>query len=253
MNADSTRLNPAARVKHAYEWLRLHGREGVMRIVRHPYYWVKHYPDRKRFHKDFAPEIAENVQFDRTYGVDTAATASLIALNVPYESWKHGGNYGCINERELVEAIALLGVPYKDVTFIDLGSGKGKALLVASEFPFRSIVGVEFSPDLAEIANTNVEHYLDLTGRRGRDVATVCGDAIQYSFPDGPLFIYLFNPFDNTILSPVIANIAASYQRASRPMWVMYFTPRFKELFDAAPFLTRVSETDRYCVWRSVG
>ena len=252
MNGHTTRFNPAALARHTYDWLRLHRREGIMRIARHPYYWVKHYPDRKRFRRDFALEIAGNIAFDRTYGVDTAATASLISLNVPFDSWKHGGNYGCIDEGELIDAIKQLELPYADVTFVDLGSGKGKALLVASEFPFRSIIGVEFSPDLVETAKSNIEHFLEVTGRRGRDVTTVCEDAMQYSFPDGPLFLYFFNPFDNTILAPVIANIAASFEHSRRPIWVMYFTPRFKELFDAAPFLTRVSETDRYRLWRSI-
>ncbi len=245
-------FSPTERVRHAYDWLRLHRREGLMRIARHPYYWVKHYPDRRRFREQFASELAENVAFDRTYGVETAAFSSLINLNIPYESWKHGGKYGCINEAELVEAIKKLDVPYEDVTFVDLGSGKGKALMVASEFPFQSIIGIEFSPELVETAKSNVQRFLDVTGRQGRDIASVCDDAMQYSFPDAPLLLYFFNPFDDTILAPVITNIATSFERSRRPMWVIYFKPRFKELFDAAPFLTRVSETDRYCLWRSV-
>ena len=46
---------------------------------------------------------------------------------------------------ELVEILADLGIYYPDCVFLDLGAGKGRALLLASQFPFKRIVGVEFS------------------------------------------------------------------------------------------------------------
>src|SRR5690242_5062036 len=40
---------------------------------------------------------------------------------------------------------------FGDFTFIDLGSGKGRTLLMASDYPFRAIIGVELLPALHQI------------------------------------------------------------------------------------------------------
>src|SRR5947208_15284999 len=39
-----------------------------------------------------------------------------------------------------------------DFTFIDLGSGKGRTLLMASDYPFRRILGVELLAGLDQLA-----------------------------------------------------------------------------------------------------
>src|SRR5579864_7137056 len=47
----------------------------------------------------------------------------------------------------------------RDFTFIDLGSGKGRVLLMASDYPFKRIIGVEFMLELHRVAQKNIAGY----------------------------------------------------------------------------------------------
>ena len=50
---------------------------------------------------------------------------------------------------EMIGAVsARAGFDFREFIFLDLGSGKGRTLLMASDYPFRRIVGVELLPAL---------------------------------------------------------------------------------------------------------
>ena len=51
--------------------------------------------------------------------------------------------------------ISKLQIDYSRFSFIDFGSGKGRVLLVAAGFPFKEVIGVEFSRELHEVALKN--------------------------------------------------------------------------------------------------
>src|SRR5579871_6336835 len=46
--------------------------------------------------------------------------------------------------------------PISRYTFVDVGAGKGRAMLLASELPFRHVIGAELNPDMAAIAQRNL-------------------------------------------------------------------------------------------------
>ena len=48
---------------------------------------------------------------------------------------------------------------FADFTFLDLGSGKGRTLLMAADYPFRRVVGVELLPTLHQTAQENLRLY----------------------------------------------------------------------------------------------
>jgi SAM-dependent methyltransferase len=126
-----------------------------------------------------------------------------------------------------------LGVACEKATFVDLGAGKGRALLIAARSPFRELVGVEYSATLAATARANVQ-------RAGDDrIRIVHADAASYRFPDGPLVLYFYNPFDATVMREVIWNLTQSHQHQRRRIVVLYFLPRPSclELWERASFL----------------
>ena len=86
-----------------------------------------------------------------------------------------------------------------EFNFIDAGAGMGRAVLLASEFPFRSVVGVELNPKLARIARRNVTHW-KAQGRACTPVRIVCGDAVEFKMPEGPCVVFMFNPFGAPVL-----------------------------------------------------
>jgi predicted RNA methylase len=105
--------------------------------------------------------------------------------------------------------------------FIDFGSGKGRVLLVASHYPFRRVVGVEFSPELHEIAQENIRRYQS-PARRCRDVQSICTDATTFALPEHACVLYFNNPFAGPVFARVLRNIQIARERASRKVYVLY-------------------------------
>jgi SAM-dependent methyltransferase len=86
-----------------------------------------------------------------------------------------------------------------ETTFVDLGAGMGRAILLASEFGFKAAVGVELHPALAQIARKNVSLWR--AARRERSpLRVVEGDAVEFALPAGPVLVFLFNPFGAAVL-----------------------------------------------------
>ena len=119
--------------------------------------------------------------------------------------------------RLLVEA---LPVDLKDYVFVDLGLGKGRVFLLASEYPFRRVVGVEFAQELNEIAERNVALY-DGARRRCGEVRMDTADAADYLLPEEPVVLYLYNPFAPEVLRRHRERNRDSLERGSRPAYVL--------------------------------
>jgi predicted RNA methylase len=94
-----------------------------------------------------------------------------------------------------------------DFTFVDLGSGMGRAVLLAAEYPFREVVGVELNPTLDRIARKNVAIWRAAEKVRA-PIRMVCGDAAEFRPPPGPCVVFLFNPFGAAVLRRLLAGIA---------------------------------------------
>ena len=127
--------------------------------------------------------------------------------------------------------------PLEDV-FVDFGSGKGRIVMIAAGYPFRRVMGVEFSPELHRIAEQNLAA---LRRRACGEVKLVLSDATQWQMPDDATVLYFFNPFEGEILVKVFANIQDSFQRNPRKITVVYVRPErfFEKQVAWEPWLTR--------------
>lgn len=146
------------------------------------------------------------------------------------------------------EMISSLPIDFSEFTFVDLGSGKGRTLLMASEYPFRRIVGVEILQDLHSAAENNIRTYRSPT-QRCTQIESVCANARGFAFPDEPLVLYLFNPLPPAGLQQVLANLETSLQRKSRAVYVVYHNPLLEECLRECPWLQlagRVNESVIY-------
>src|SRR5580693_6712239 len=115
------------------------------------------------------------------------------------------------------EMMASLPIAFEEFTFVDVGSGKGRTLLMASEYPFRKIMGVELIAELHRVAEENIRAYKSAT-QRCSQIEAVCADAREFSFPGGPLVLYLFNPLPKQALSEVLGRLQTSWAQARRPV-----------------------------------
>ncbi|HWN95838.1 MAG TPA: class I SAM-dependent methyltransferase, partial [Methylomirabilota bacterium] len=125
--------------------------------------------------------------------------------------------------------------------------GKGRPMLVASEFPFRDIVGVELSPALAEVARRNAAAIATRFSSR-TPIRVECGDATAYPMPAGDVVLFIYNSFDTELMLKVVKNVEAALAAdPQRSIFVVFCNPVSGACFDASPMLTRrFAQTIRY-------
>jgi SAM-dependent methyltransferase len=146
------------------------------------------------------------------------------------------------------EMMAGLPIKFETFTFVDLGSGKGRTLLMASEYPFRKIVGVELLPALHQIAQENLARYKS-ESQKCFALEAVCGDAANFSFPAEPLVLYLFNPLPVSGLRRVLDNLETSLKAHPRTVYVMYHNPLVEHVLRESAVLTKLGATQQYCIY----
>lgn len=141
----------------------------------------------------------------------------------------------------------------KDFTFIDLGAGKGRALLMASDYPFARVMGVEFMPDLCRAAQENIASYSASSNERQKceQMEMVCQDACDFQFPAGPLVVYLFNPFSEPVFVKVLDNLRRSVEQAPREVYVAYRYTEHEKLLTSAMWLEKIAGTEQWAVYRN--
>ena len=166
-----------------------------------------------------------DAKFDLLNGVDTSGYISNTELGLDDSSH----DYQASPEHHILSAIRSLPIDHREFTFVDLGCGKGRVLVVARRFPFREIVGVEISQPLCQIAAKNTRLF--------ENVSVVAGDAATYSIPAGPTVIYLGNPFEARVLEIVMTNIEQRRKQSPAPLYVVYLVPEFRDVLDRKAFL----------------
>lgn len=142
------------------------------------------------------------------------------------------------------------GVEFADVTFIDLGSGKGRTLLMASDYPFRRIVGVELLPALHRLARQNLAQYKS-DSQKCFTLESICSDAAVFDFPAGPLLVYLFNPFPEVVLRHVLANLRRALTESSTTAHLIYYNPQHADVIAEAGYLQKIAGTHQYSIFRT--
>jgi SAM-dependent methyltransferase len=160
--------------------------------------------------------------FDLLHRVDTTGITRLQALDIAGDNVERGVFYEPTPERYFSHALAALRLDCTQFRFVDLGSGKGRVLLMAAKWPFAEVIGVEFSHELHEQA----ERKIEATRRRRHagcgPVRSVCADAVDYRPPASDLVVYMFNPFDAVVMAQVLPNL----QQAGRRLVIIYCQAR---------------------------
>jgi len=189
-----------------------------------------------------------DIDYDCDHGVDT--TWARLPLSVRLREVFSERLYQPTVEEEFAAIFEhLAGLDFETFTFIDLGSGKGRALLLASMYPFAHVVGVEVQPELNAIALKNIERFHE-PGQQCRRIESVCADARDYDFPLTNIVLYLFNPFPDYVLREVLAKLVASARCDLRSIFVLYNAPFEKHEFERFPELRLDYATSQYQLYR---
>jgi SAM-dependent methyltransferase len=156
--------------------------------------------------------------------------------------------------RQIMSALSAHLVPhtnFSQFTFIDIGAGKGRALLLASEFGFRRIIGIELLPELVKIARENVRDF-EQRGM-GSGIEVLCENATNFVFPNEPAVVFLFNPLPRSSLLMFLENLERWLGQNSHPVYVVYANPIFEQTFERLELLTKLTGNNQYLLFRSSG
>lgn len=104
--------------------------------------------------------------------------------------------------------------------FVDYGAGKGRAMILASEFGFSKIKGLEFSLSLYELAQQNIQNYIKKTGKNNFEILHI--DVSTYNVKKEDTFFYFFHPFNTFILDKCLDNIYISLKEDPRKAILVY-------------------------------
>lgn len=196
--------------------------------------FLKHVPGAKQLYGSGWDVIHP---FDRTHGTDTSGFVHAEKLPAQEAARAHAVFYAGSQPSVLRAALKALP-PVERCAFVDLGCGKGRALLVASEFPFRDILGIELSPDLAAIARRNAALFAKRFSDR-TPIRIQVADASQFSVPSGDVVLFLYHPFGAELVAKVVQAVEAALRSEPRSLYIVYYNPVAANLFDASSLLTR--------------
>ncbi len=191
-------------------------------------------------------EAAQDQEFDQLYGTDTCGWVYAPRSEVVGKNWIYGVRYQAISTELCARSLAELSIRCEDFVFVDFGSGKGRAVLLATGYPFRRIVGVEYCDDLIDIARQNLARF-PASARKCTQVEFVCADATEHPLPLDPLVLFFYNPFGRPVMAQVVRNVTESFAFRPRRILVIYMTPEYADLWDGVSFLKR--RTSDIAMW----
>jgi len=202
--------------------------------------------------RDLTPERRRSrygdIDYDFDHGVDT--TWSNVSLGTRLRELASGAQYQA-SEPELFHRILhALPVQPDEFTFVDLGSGKGRTLLMASDYPFHRIVGIELLAELNQIARKNIRAYFS-ERQRCFKIESSAGDARDFQFPQESLVLYLFNPFPDYVLRTVLTNLRRSFQADPREVYIIYHNLVHEDLFLSQSWLKQLHHTHQFAIYRA--
>lgn len=200
--------------------------------------------------KNASADAVEDADFDTRFGVSTGGVVPQTELDVSDKKWINASAYVPTSPVDFDEGLADSGLVFEETTFIDIGCGKGRALLMAAAFPFRRIVGVEFSPTLADIARDNARRF---TGPRAcKDIVVETMDATKYVLPEGPIVLFMYHPFDDKVMVPFEQSIARMvHAKPERRILVVYLKPKHREIWDRSSAFVLKREGRRFATYES--
>lgn len=196
------------------------------------------FPDRRRMRFG-------DIQYDLEHNVNT--TWANVAFTTRLREALIAADYQTTDPLVFAEAMDMLKAhaDLEKFTFVDLGSGKGRVLLMAAEYPFRRIIGVELLPELDAIARVNVS--------RDPRLELILADARDFVFPSDPFILFLFNPFPTWVLRDVLRNLQRSLEAAPRAVFLIFHNAVHEsELATGAPGLRRLGGTYQFVLYGSV-
>jgi hypothetical protein len=174
--------------------------------------------------------------YDTQHGVETAGIIRLQELNISHPNRDAGVRYQPSDPGVVRRLLAGLEIDHEEFVFVDYGSGKGRVLLIASELPFKRIIGIEFSQELNDQARRNIANFRSET-QRCRNIELYCIDATEYVPPPEPAVLYFYNPFNEHIMRRVLVRVRDSLDQHPRRLFFVVVGSSLLPVVEQAGFV----------------
>jgi predicted RNA methylase len=188
-----------------------------------------------------------NRWWDSRHGVETSRLVDLDRLRIDAPNLA-GMRYQPTSTRQFHKAIRSLAIQYDKFVFVDFGCGKGKCLFMASEYPFRKVIGVEFARELLDSGLKNLANYYSPRQKCSAIEFVEC-DAARYPLPNEPSVFYFYNPFGPDIMRQVRDRIRKSIETCPRRICVVYYNPVHRDVLTEGGWLQLVRESELWCAY----
>ena len=173
--------------------------------------------------------VVEDYFFDIRYGTDTSDIIAVADLDISAQDKESSRRYQPTRTRYIRDLLGKLDLPENRV-FVDFGSGKGRVLLVASNYGFDRLVGIEISRQLSDISRENVAIYQNTVGK-SVPIEIIESNVLHYHIRDDENVFYFFRPFDAPVMREILDGIASSLMDVPRQVWVIICSSIYDELF----------------------
>lgn len=182
--------------------------------------------------------------FDLEFGVRTSGLVAGRDLKTGHRADRHNTAYFGVAPSVFQSMIVRWrrlkpAAPIDEFTFVDLGAGMGRALLLAAEFPFRAAIGVELNPTLARIGRRNMAVWRK-SGRALAPMRMVCRDATEFPLPAGPCVVFLFNPFGAPVLRRILSLWNRNLAGRERQLDILYVNNEQERVLRLQPGFARL-------------
>jgi Methyltransferase domain len=162
---------------------------------------------KRRLKERIATHLSNN--WDLRHGVDTGGRVPLSLPGVEVSGVHARWAYDVVSTPPSVFSYMARFFPARraDYTYVDIGAGKGRTVMLASEMGFKRCVGVEFAKFASEIARKNLQSYIGAsTPRSPCSIVETC--ATKFPFPDGDVVLFFNNPFSEQIWNDMVPRMS---------------------------------------------
>ena len=186
--------------------------------------------------------------FDYKYNVKTHKDLNINNLKFNSINKKEAFNYETVAIFSIKKILNNIDININDI-FIDFGCGKGRVLLIASQYKFKKIIGIEFSPELVDIARSNVSICKDYNSFNIDIIKIIESDVLDYKYNNNETVFYLYNPFSNIILDQLCGQIMESIRHKPRRVYMIYVNPKFHNIIVANGFnkIDKINLINKVC------
>ena len=137
------------------------------------------------------------IYLEKARGIDFLMVATTDDLGYKLGEGYHSSPSG---NQDIKTILLDLSITHID-SIIDIGSGKGSALVTMCKFPFKRISGVELSKEMFDIALQNIK-ILKL-----QSVSIYNNDATKFEYYKEYNIFYMYNPFPSPIMKLVMKEL----------------------------------------------